>query len=245
MPENTVTFQSRERRGPPEPEEIALDVLYEDDCLIVINKPAGMVVHPTYKNWTGTVLNGLLWRVGPGGPQGPAMRTPSIVTRLDKDTSGLVIAALRPDVHARIQKDGAAGRVIKEYLAFVHGIPSPSVGTISLPLARSEEDRRLVVVTESGQASETRYEVLSSANGMSVVRCQLVTGRTHQIRVHLADRGWPIVGDLVYGKPHDAIGRQALHASRVRMPHPFTRIPMEFQAPAPQDFEALLSSSHP
>ena len=236
MPENSDTFQSRPRRGPPEPEPVDLDVLFEDDCLVVVNKPAGMVVHPTYKNWSGTVLNGLLWRV-----RDRTGLLPGIVTRLDKDTSGLVIAALRPDVHARIQKDNAARRVIKEYLALVHGTPFPAAGSIALPLARSVDDRRRVVVTPGGQTSETRYEVVSSCDGRSVVRCELLTGRTHQIRVHLAASGWPVVGDAVYGDGHADIARQALHAWRVRMPHPLTRIAMEFEAAPPEDLRDLIT----
>jgi 23S rRNA pseudouridine1911/1915/1917 synthase len=250
MPENVADFQSRPRRGRPEPEAIDLDVIYEDEAFIVVNKAAGMVVHPTYKNWSGTLLNGLLWRLRDRdrGPDGPIL--PGIVTRLDKETSGLVIAAFGPVMHARMQKDGGSGRVTKEYLAFVRGVPAPPAGTISLPLARSTEDRRRVVVTPSGQASETRYEVLSTVQGgpegrplLSLVRCELVTGRTHQIRVHLAASGWPIVGDPVYGEPDPAIARQALHAWRVRMPHPVTRVMMRFEASPPAELDALVKIS--
>jgi 23S rRNA pseudouridine1911/1915/1917 synthase len=252
MPEKVAEFQSRTARRRPEPEPIDLDVLYEDDALIVLNKAAGMVIHPTYKNWSGTVLNGLLWRIRqrPAGPEGPALH-PSIVTRLDKETSGLVIAALRPEIHARIQKDSAADRVTKEYLAIVRGVPVPPRASIALPLARDLDDRRRVVVTASGQACETKYEVMDRPAGwpphkdFSLVRCELVTGRTHQIRVHLAARGWPVVGDRVYGEPHGSIGRQALHAWRVALPHPVTRELAEFEAPVPADFEALWLSSLP
>ena len=230
-----MTVQSIDARRRPEPEAIDLDVVYEDDWLIAIDKPSGMVVHPTYRNWSGTLLNGLLWRVR----DRPGVQ-PSIITRLDKDTSGLVLVALTPEVHARVQRDGADGRMKKEYLAFVCGTPSPPTGAIALPLARSKEDRRLVVVTETGQVSETRYEVLSSEAGRSLVRCELVTGRTHQIRVHLAARGWPILGDRTYGKPHDTLTRQALHAWRLRVPHPATTKELEIEAPLPPDLQPFL-----
>ncbi len=207
-------MRQRERRR-PEPEALDLAVLYQDDSLIVVNKPPGMVVHPTYRNATGTLLNGVLWRV-----RGRDGILPSIITRLDKNTSGLVLVALTPEVHARVQRDGEAGRVTKEYLAIVRGTPNPRSGAISLPLARSPEDRRLVIVTLSGQASETRYEVLESNADHSLVRCELVTGRTHQIRVHFAAVGHPLIGDPTYGEAHEGMPRQALHAWRLSLIHP-------------------------
>ena len=238
MPERGPSIQSVIRRPRPEPEALNVAVVYEDESLIAIDKPPGMVVHPTYKNWSGTLLNAVLWHV-----RGRSGIGPSIVTRLDKDTSGLVLVALRPEVHARMQGDAAAGRVRKEYLAIVPGTPTPASGSIALPLARSPEDRRRVVVTPTGQHSQTDYEVLSTVNGYSLVRCELVTGRTHQIRVHLAARGWPIAGDLVYGEPHAALTRQALHAWRVMLPHPVTREPLELEAPVPRDIRALMTPS--
>src|SRR5688572_18969056 len=131
MPEVRVTIQSDARRPRPEPEAMDIRVIYEDEWLIAIDKPPGMVVHPTYKNWSGTLLNGLLWRV-----RDRAGVQPRIITRLDKDTSGLVLVALTPEVHARIQRDGAAGRLKKEYLAIVRGTPHPPRGIIVEPLAR-------------------------------------------------------------------------------------------------------------
>ena len=252
MPEKAPPIQSIIRRPRPEPEELEIALVYEDDSLIAIDKPPGMVVHPTYKNWSGTLLNAVLWHV-----RGRAGVEPSIVTRLDKDTSGLVLVALTPEVHARIQRDAAAGRVMKEYLAIVRGTPIPAIGSIALPLARSLDDRRRVVVTATGQASRTDYEVLSTwgegrdgpegpslqgpllHGGYSLVRCELVTGRTHQIRVHLAECGWPIAGDPVYGEPHPALTRQALHAWRVNLPHPVTREPLQLEVPMPRDLRAL------
>lgn len=236
MPETPVVFQPKPERRRPEAEDVALSVLYEDEFLLAVDKPAGMVVHPTYKNWSGTLLNGLLWRVRDRGPV-----VPSIITRLDKQTSGVVLVALSAEIHARVQRDATTGLVKKEYLAVVEGLPSPLAGTIALPLARSLEDRRRVVVTDSGQRSETRYEVLSTTGEQSILRCELVTGRTHQIRVHLAARGWPIVGDDVYGRTHASVTRQALHARRVGLTHPVTRQALEIQAEVPPDLQQVMS----
>lgn len=209
-------------------------VLYEDDSLIAIDKAPGMVVHPTYRNWSGTLLNAILWHV-----RGCPGAAPRIITRLDKDTSGVVLVALTPEVHAQVQRDGAAGRMRKLYLAVVCGTPVPPQGAIDLALARSPEDRRLVVATPTGQPSRTEYEVLRSSNGHSLVRCDLLTGRTHQIRVHLAALGCPLVGDRVYGAPHLWLPRQALHAWHVSLIHPVTREPLKIEAALPPDLQRL------
>ena len=244
----------------PEAERGDLQVLYEDECLLVVNKPAGVVVHPSYKQLGGTLLNSVLWRVR----DRPGLR-PGILTRLDKDTSGVVIIALTPDAHATMQRDGAVGGIRKEYLAIVMGVPHPRSGRICEPLARDPNDRRRVVVMPGGADSETIYEVLetrpdasvprtdgppapsphtrsggtSGAPPLSLVRCELVTGRTHQIRVHLAFKGWPIVGDRVYGTPDERIARQALHAWRVAFPHPVTGTAVALEAPLPEDMDRL------
>jgi len=217
-------------RTRPAAEPASVNVVYEDDHLLVIDKPAGVVAHPTYKQTSGTVLNGLLWHLRDRGSI-----TPGILTRLDKDTSGLMVVALSPGVHAAMQRDAAAGRLRKEYLAAVTVTPNPPIGTITLALGRDPRDRRRVVPSPDGAPSETRYEVLSSSPRGALVRCELVTGRTHQIRVHLSARGWPIVGDRVYGTADDRIGRQALHAWRVTMPHPVTGVNVSFEAPLPPD----------
>jgi 23S rRNA pseudouridine1911/1915/1917 synthase len=235
MPEVTDEIQTiADPRRRPQPEEGPLDVCYEDEWMLVLNKPGGIVVHPTYKNTSGTLLNAVLWHV-----RDRVGVKPGILTRLDKDTSGLVVIALGPDVHATMQKDAAAARTSKHYLAIVSGSPEPSQGRIVLPLARDPGDRRRVIVTPDGARCETRYEVLSARESDSVVRCELVTGRTHQIRVHLAASGWPILGDTVYGKSDDRIGRQALHAWRIALPHPVTRERVEFESPLPGDMRAL------
>lgn len=206
--------------------------------MIVLDKPPGVVVHPTYKNWSGTLLNSVLWRV-----RDRVGAQPGILTRLDKDTSGLVVMALTPDVHAAMQRDQNTGRVRKEYLAVVQGRPEPPKGTITLPLARDVADRRRVVVTDGGAPSETRYEVVATLdNDASLVRCELVTGRTHQIRVHLSARGWPILGDAQYGVTSETIARQALHAWRVRLPHPITRASIDLEAPIPLDMRSVVQN---
>ncbi len=223
-------------RARPEAEDRALSVLFEDDHLLVLDKPPGMVVHPSYKQLSGTLLNAVLWRV--------RARTgvrPGILTRLDKDTSGLVVIALSPDVHATMQRNATAGGILKEYLAIVQGTPSPPAGRIQLPLARDPLDRRRVVVAEGGAGSETGYAVMTAlASGRSVVRCELVTGRTHQIRVHLSARGWPIVGDPLYGVADPVMARQALHAWRITLPHPITGAELRVEAPLPADMQELI-----
>jgi len=235
------------RRTRPQPEAGALDIVFEDDSLLVVNKPAGVVVHPSYKQTSGTMLNAVLWRL-----QGSSTtRQPGIVTRLDKDTSGLVLIALTPAVHASLQREAAAGHVEKQYLAVVSGIPRPRSGRIRLAIGRDPDDRRRMQVSADGAPSETLYEVLAdfevptepqSAVRTALVRCTLVTGRTHQIRVHLASQGWPILGDRVYGVAHPSITRQALHAWQLSLRHPVTRQPLTFKAPLPPDLSALLEA---
>jgi 23S rRNA pseudouridine1911/1915/1917 synthase len=216
-----------------------LDILFEDPWLIAVNKPPGLVVHPTYRNYTGTLVNGILaHRVLPG--------IPGVVTRLDKETSGVVLTALTSQAHRLIQHDAHAGLVKKEYLAVVEGVPAPASGTIDLRLRRDPDDRRCVIADPSGAACETRYEVMAIAGGLALLRCELVTGRSHQIRVHLATSGWPIAGDPTYGHRHPLLQRQALHAWRMTFPHPLTRIPVTITAPLAHDisvaFPSLLAS---
>lgn len=228
-----------ELRSIPEPEPGELDVLYEDEAILAINKPAGVVVHPSYKRLSGTLLNKILWhlRERHTGP-------PGILTRLDKDTSGVVVVAYGQGTHAALQRNAAAGHVAKEYIAVVHGVPHPRRGTIRDSLGRDPGDRRRVIVTPSGAPSETRYQVVQELKGdASVVRCELVTGRTHQIRVHLSARGWPLLGDVTYGGRPDRIARQALHASRVTLRHPVTGGPLTFDAPLPDDMATLIGSA--
>jgi 23S rRNA pseudouridine1911/1915/1917 synthase len=219
-------------RSVPEAEPAQLDILYEDDTLIAVNKPPGVVVHPSYKQLSGTLLNAILWHVRHRNEV-----RPGILTRLDKDTSGVVVVAFAPGAHAALQRDAAAGRIRKEYLAIVQGTPRPDSGVIRDPLGRDPDDRRRVIVTPGGAPSETRYEVVRPLSGdRSLVRCELVTGRTHQIRVHLSARGWPILGDRLYGGRTEEMSRQALHASRISLEHPVTRQRLFLTAPLPPDW---------
>ena len=227
-------------RGRPQPEAMPLSVLHEDETLLIVNKPAGLVVHPAYRHTSGTLLNGVLWHAR----HWPAPARPSIVGRLDRLTSGLVLIAKSRAVHAALQRTLASANSLKIYLAIVHGRVSPTRGDIDLALARAEHDRRRVTVSrERGAQSLTRYVRLSHAGGLSLLQCQLLTGRLHQIRVHLRARGWPIVGDPVYGLSHTTItfDRQALHAWRIAFDHPVTRVRLEVEAPLPVDMRDLMS----
>jgi 23S rRNA pseudouridine1911/1915/1917 synthase len=185
----------------------------------------------------------------------PAGSTPALLGRLDKLTSGVIIVTKRTQVYTALQRAMAARRVDKDYLAIVRGKPTPPRGTIDLALDRDPWDRRRVTVTDrGGQPSVTRYERLSTARGFSIVRCRLITGRTHQIRVHLAAKGWPIVGDATYGNvPGDpdgaperstlaAISRQALHSWRIVFRHPRTGRELTIEAPLPSDMRGLAST---
>lgn len=226
-----VRLTTAGKREKPKAEMIPLDILYEDDDLMAVNKPPGLVVHPSYKNATGTLMNGLLAYARDWPPDS----TPALLGRLDKLTSGLVIVTKRAEVHAILQRASAARRIEKDYLAIVHGKPSPSRGTIDLALDRDPWDRRRITVTDrGGQPSLTKYQRLSSSKGYSLVRCRLITGRMHQIRVHLSAKGWPIVGDAVYGTAA-GLPRQALHAWRCSLRQPRTGRELEIEAPLPAD----------
>jgi 23S rRNA pseudouridine1911/1915/1917 synthase len=222
-------------RSRPKAEALPIDVLYEDDDLLAVNKPAGLVVHPSFGNASGTLMNGLLARA----QSWPAGSAPALLGRLDKNTSGLVLVTKRTSVYTALQRAMAANRIEKDYLAIVAGKPSPSRGTIDLALDRDPWDRRRITVTDrGGQPSITKYERLATSGGHSLVRCRLITGRTHQIRVHLAARGWPIVGDGIYGKAAGS-SRQSLHAWRLRFRHPSTSAEMALEAPVPLDMREL------
>jgi 23S rRNA pseudouridine1911/1915/1917 synthase len=239
-----------------------LDVLYEDDHLLAVDKAPGVVVHPTYRHTSGTLLNALLRRARAW----PAGSRPSLVGRLDKLTSGIVIVAKTAAVHAALQKEMASNRTEKDYLAVVYGRVNVAGGEINLPLRHDRNDRRRMVASDpTGAPSVTRFIRLARAGGLSLLRCRLVTGRTHQIRVHLAARGWPIVGDPLYATstmpatsrqprlsptPDSALAaalrafpRQALHAWRVALTHPVTRARILLEAPVPRDVQGLLAAS--
>ena len=255
-----VTLPTRDEHAPRrvmEAEDVRLDILHEDDHLLALDKPAGLVVHPTYKHTAGTLMNALLWYAR----EWPSGQRPSLVGRLDKLTSGIIIVAKTAALHAALQRELASSASEKDYLAVVYGRVNVARGEIGLRLGRDRGDRRRVVASATvGASSLTRFErlarVAAPRAGLSLVRCRLATGRTHQIRVHLAARGWPLVGDLTYGEPRwsqvtDAtlaaalrtFPRQALHAWRVAVVHPITRERLLLEAPVPSDIEALLNAS--
>jgi 23S rRNA pseudouridine1911/1915/1917 synthase len=226
---------------PPTPietraEEIALDVLYEDDDFIVINKPAGLVVHPAAGNWTGTLVNALLHHCrtlsGIGGEQ-----RPGIVHRLDKDTSGCLVVAKNDLAHQSLARQFAGREVAKIYLALVAGKFARKSGVIEAAIGRHPVQRKKMTVLtgERGRAAKTGYRVLRELPVGTLVECTLHTGRTHQIRVHLKHLGHALLGDEVYGK-RGGFARQMLHAWRLGFVHPRTGEKMSFESPIPPDF---------
>jgi 23S rRNA pseudouridine1911/1915/1917 synthase len=234
-----------------EPEPIPLDVLYEDADLLVINKPAGMVVHPAAGNWHGTLVNAVLYHCPDLEGVGGAHR-PGIVHRLDKDTSGVILVAKNDAAHRDLQAQFKERQVRKTYWALVHGVLSPAQGEITAPIGRDPRDRKrmAVVAASMGRPATTRYETLapyrSPAMGerLSLLACHPLTGRTHQIRVHLAYAKHPIVGDDIYGgRRRAALGcpRQFLHAQSIRFHLPRTREEAEFSAPLAPELQEVLT----
>ncbi len=226
-----------------QPEAMELAIVYEDDQIIVINKPAGLVVHPAAGNWSGTLLNGLLHHFPPiaGVPRA------GIVHRLDKDTSGLMVVAKTLEAQTDLVRQLQDRTVSREYLALVWGGPHLR-GKVDAAIGRHPRDRLKMAVVESMMAKPavTHFERLATGtldrHRVSLIRCRLETGRTHQIRVHMLSIGFPLVGDTAYGKQHLAhfFARQALHACRLGLTHPHTGKECAWEAPLPEDFAALL-----
>ncbi|MHB1400876.1 MAG: 23S rRNA pseudouridine(1911/1915/1917) synthase RluD [Thiobacillus sp.] len=225
---------------PDAPEAIPLDVVFEDPVLLVINKPVGLVVHPGSGNRNGTLLNALLHRV----PQVAELPRAGIVHRLDKDTSGLLVVAKTLMSHTDLVRQLQARTVKREYLALVYGEVDHG-GTVNAPLARDPHNRIKRTVHSMGKEAVTHYEVVERFPGITLLRCKLETGRTHQIRVHMQHIGHPLVGESVYGasrRNHHKIPfpRQALHAERLGLIHPVTQEFMQWECPLPPDFASLL-----
>ncbi len=229
------------------PEAIALDVVYEDDCLIVIDKPAGMVVHPAPGHSGGTLVNALLHHckdlAGIGG-----VERPGIVHRLDKDTSGLIVAAKTETGMQSLAQQFKEREIHKVYLAFAKGTFQSKSGVIDAPIGRHKIHRKKMSTrAPAGREAETRYEVIRQLDGFAYVRLFPKTGRTHQLRVHLASLGHPILGDRLYGGTLGPglpqIGRQALHAYRLELTHPGTGNLLQWESPLPADMKALLPAS--
>lgn len=230
-------------------EDIPLDVIYEDDAILVVNKAPGMVVHPAVGHWTGTFVNALLFRcrqdienIQQGSPN--ESQRPGIVHRLDKDTSGLLLAAKTGLAQQRLIEMFSGRRVHKEYLAICVG--NPGTGTIDAPVGRHPVHRKQMTVLEGGRPALTHYRMLAFDSKLSLVTIVLATGRTHQIRVHMRYHGTPILGDGIYGVDSFNVkygaDRQMLHAHRLRLAHPITGQEMEFEAPIPQDMRRLMKT---
>ena len=224
-------------------QEIPLDVLYEDEHLIVINKPAGLVVHPAAGHADGTLVNALLAHCtelsGINGTQ-----RPGIVHRLDKDTSGVIVVAKSDRAHQNLQAQIQAKTARREYLAIVRGVPKSDSGLIDAPIARHKSDRKKMAVVDDGRKAITHWQIMERFGHYTLVKFDLETGRTHQIRVHSAHMGWAIAGDPVYGHPNKEISQyiigQALHAWRLTFTHPVSGELIQNIAPLPEGFEKLL-----
>jgi 23S rRNA pseudouridine1911/1915/1917 synthase len=245
--------------APPEvlPENIPLEIVYEDDYLLVVNKPAGMVTHPAYKNYSGTLVNALLFHSQ--SLSRPHPLRPGIVHRLDKDTSGLLVVAKDETTHQKLAKQFVAKTTEREYWALVWGKFERQKGSIEAPLGRSKSDRKKIAVTQEGKYAVTEYEVIRQFEYLSLLRLHLRTGRTHQIRVHLAHIHHPVFGDPSYGGRKitsaavdgkkkaevenllEMISRQALHAKKLGFIHPVTKEELHFDSDLPRDFQNVLA----
>ena len=223
-------------------QEIPLDIIYEDSDIIVVKKPKGMVVHPAKGNPDGTLVNAILSICknslsGIGGEL-----RPGIVHRLDKDTSGLIIVAKNDKAHINMSEQIKERNVKKTYIALVRGNVPEEEATINMPIGRSTKDRKKMAVTKNGKQAITHFKVLKRYSKYTLLEIKIETGRTHQIRVHMAEIGYPVVGDAVYsnGKNEFGIEGQMLHAYKLEFMHPITNKHMELTAPLPQYFEEIL-----
>lgn len=227
-------------------EDIPLSVVYEDTDLLVIDKPAGMVVHPAPGHSGGTLVNALLAHVPELELDMGDEARPGIVHRLDKDTSGLIVVAKRRAAHEALARQMAARSMLKEYVAVVEGKPSPPSGVIDAPIARDPRDRQRMAVVAHGRSARTRYATQRNLGHYTLIKATLETGRTHQIRVHMASMGHPILGDPVYGKRtlKDAavlgLTRQFLHAGKLGLTLPSSGEWREFTSPLPGDLQSIL-----
>jgi 23S rRNA pseudouridine1911/1915/1917 synthase len=218
------------------PQPIALSVLFEDEHVIVLDKPAGLVVHPAPGNWSGTLLNGLLAHHAAAA----ALPRAGIVHRLDKDTSGVMVVGKSLPAVTALVRAMAAREVHRRYLALAHGVPAEREFRVDAPIGRDPRSRvrmAIVAVRAGGREARTDFRVVAAREGIAALACTLHSGRTHQIRVHLASRGHPLVADALYGgRPALGLERQALHAVRLEFDHPVTREPLAFTATPPVDF---------
>jgi 23S rRNA pseudouridine1911/1915/1917 synthase len=233
-----------------EPQDIPLTIVFEDDHLLVVDKPAGLVVHPAAGNFDGTLVNALLHHCagklsGIGG-----VARPGIVHRIDKDTSGLLVVAKTDVAHEGLAKQFAAHSIDRRYLAIVNGVPRATEGSINAALARSAANRKKIAIVEGerGKRAVTHWKRLELLKDSALIECRLETGRTHQVRVHMASIGHPLIGDPVYGRSGRTHGkllnelgfhRQALHAAELGFTHPVTKNRLSFASPMPPDMQEL------
>ncbi|ELI5507047.1 RluA family pseudouridine synthase [Staphylococcus pseudintermedius] len=221
-------------------ENLNLDIYYEDDDVAIVYKPKGMVVHPSPGHYTGTLVNGLMYQIKNLSGINGEIR-PGIVHRIDKDTSGLLMVAKNDVAHRSLVEQLMAKTVKRKYIALVHGHIPHEFGTIDAPIGRNKNDRQSMAVVDDGKEAVTHFNVIESFKNYTLVECELETGRTHQIRVHMKYIGYPLVGDPKYGpKKTLEIGGQALHAGLIGFEHPKTGEYIERFAPLPAEFEAVI-----
>ena len=223
------------------PEDIPLDIIYEDEALLVVNKPAGMVVHPALGHPSGTLVNAVLAHCPQVAEVGGIDRA-GIVHRLDKDTSGLILVAKDEATRAALQRQFKRRQVVKTYLALFEGPMYPREGVIEAPVGRDKRQRKKMAVVRSGRQARTMYRAVEYFDDHTLLEVRPHTGRTHQVRVHLAWLGYPVVGDAVYGHRRQRLlrGRHFLHAARLHFTHPATGEEMEFEAPLPPELSTVL-----
>jgi 23S rRNA pseudouridine1911/1915/1917 synthase len=225
----------------PTGEPIPLEIVYEDEDIAIVNKPAGMVVHPAPGHYSGTLVHALLGRGGTWSASGGVTR-PGIVHRLDKGTSGLIVVARNDASHRALASQLEDRSLSRTYLAIVRGRIKDDAGELEGPIGRHPKERKRMAVVSGGRYARTRYAVVERKGTHTLLRCDLDTGRTHQIRVHLAAFGHPVAGDTEYGGREAGLERPMLHAWRLRLRHPRTKAEMNFEVAPPEDFESFWSS---
>ena len=259
-PSAKVRGEEALRVAVPEPEpahneaqDIPLTIVFEDEHLLVVDKPAGLVVHPAAGNFEGTLVNALLHHCGPSLSGIGGVARPGIVHRIDKDTSGLLVVAKTDVAHEGLSKQFAAHSIDRRYLAIVNGLPKQAEGVVDAPLARSATNRKKIAIVENGRGKRavTHWKRLTLLREAALVECRLETGRTHQVRVHMASIGHTLLGDPVYGrsgKTHSKLlkdlqfQRQALHAAELGFTHPVTKRRLSFSSPMPPDMQELFDA---
>ncbi|PTK21445.1 RluA family pseudouridine synthase [Staphylococcus saprophyticus] len=241
MNDHIVVTENETVEADIQPENLNLDIYYEDDDVAIVYKPKGMVVHPSAGHYTGTLVNGLMYQMKNLSGINGEIR-PGIVHRIDKDTSGLLMVAKNDVAHRSLVDQLVNKTVTRKYVALVHGNIPHDYGTVDAPIGRNKNDRQSMDVVDDGKEAVTHFNVLEHFNKYTLIECQLETGRTHQIRVHMKYIGYPLVGDPKYGpKKTLDIGGQALHAGIIGFEHPVTHEYIEKSTALPEDFEQLLS----